>query len=216
MKERAHRILIIDDEERAVHAIKRILSRITDKYEVSQAATTRQARKAIRELGPFDLAIVDERLMSGTSGLSILGPAKPLNPWLGQTRVIVYTAYPEWVTARAAYEAGANAYISKTEPQHAKKLRGKAKQLLELGDVRETVRLGLDAQKAAHDALRKRASQWAKKYGGKLLLVRDGKVLSAHSESIDAYRQLAAYTRKERLKIGIVEVPPWGEGDAKH
>jgi len=212
-----YKVLIVDDEPDACRAIERAISAVVPNTSYAAAATLQDAQARIEEQGPFDLAIIDIRLdpfrRDAPTGIELLGPAKPLCPWLGQTRVIVYTNYPDWETARQAYEAGISTYISKSEPSHTERLQASAKALLELRELGDMWRSSFSAQRAAEEAFLQHHDEWMAQYSGKYVLVRDGQVFKEFPNLADAWAYLGGRPASERVDLGIIRVQSEEQGD---
>ncbi len=204
-----YRVLILDDEPEAVQGIREVIRAAVPDCGFVSAESADQALGIMSAADqPFDLAVVDVKLKGLKTGLALLGPSRPLRPWMGQTRVIVYTAYPDWETARDAYEAGASAFISKLEKDHTRKLAAAAKTLLKLRDLRESWRGNFEAQRAAEQSFAKNRSPWTKRYAGKFLVVRNGKVVRQFGNVDRLFAHLEKQPLRERLQLGVVRVSP--------
>jgi DNA-binding NtrC family response regulator len=118
-------ILIVDDDERVLFVLRRILTGLGDGYEV---ATAGSGREALSEAGvsPFDLLITDLR-MPGMSGVELTEAIKALNP---KTVVVWVTAYG---CHRVADEAARlSVYKCLDKP-------------LKVGEIRQVVREALES-----------------------------------------------------------------------
>lgn len=210
--EPAYKVLILDDEPEAVQGIQEVIRAAVPDCKFVSAETVEQALGIMSAADrPFDLAVVDIKLRGAHTGIRLmepLAPSKPLHPWTGQTRVIVYTAYPKWETAREAYEAGASTFISKLEKGNARKLADSAKALLKLRDLHETWRGNFAAQRAAEQSFAKNRARWTKRYAGKFLVVRDGKVVRQFTNVDKLFAHLEKQPLRERLQLGVIRVSP--------
>jgi len=212
-KEPTYRVLILDDEPEAVQGIQEVIRAAVPDCEFVSAETIEQAIGIMSAADrPFDLAVVDIKLRGvAQTGIMLIGPlapSKPLRPWMGQTRVIVYTAHPEWETARDAYEAGASTYISKLEKDHARKLADSAKALLKLRDLQESWRGNVAAQRAAERSFAKNRARWTELYAGMFLVVRKGEVVRQFGNVDRLFAHLEKQPLRERLQLGVIRVSP--------
>ena len=206
---RAYRILIVDDLPHERAAIRAAIAQGVGECRFVEADSVEAAERVLRdEAFPFDLAAIDLKLPEDTEGLTVVGIIKQVLRRHSQTRVIVLTAWPSVETTCAAYEAGAAAYLDKGDKDSTAKLQAKARELLELSDLRESLRRQYESQRRAEAALSAHRRQWARKHGGKFVLVRDGKVLAARDNPHELLVELEKHDSAERLEIGIVEVPP--------
>ena len=99
-------ILIVDDEERLAHTLKKILEK--NQYEVSLSYDGDQAQSCIRNQS-FDLIISDIR-MPGLDGVSLLKWLKSYQPDLP---FILMTALSDIMEVQEAYDLGASAFLTK-------------------------------------------------------------------------------------------------------
>ena len=108
------KILVIDDEKRICHNVKKILSK--NNFEVTQALT---AQEALEKMATESYALlISDIVMPGMNGLELLKMVK--NEW-PLTKVIMMTAYASTDTAVKAIRLGALDYIPK--PFTPKELR---------------------------------------------------------------------------------------------
>lgn len=206
-REPVYGVLILDDEPDAVQGIREVIRAAVPGCKFVSAETVEEALHIMSEADrPFDLAVVDIKLKGIRQGLAILGPSKPLHPWMGQTRVIVYTGFPSWETAREAYERGASTYISKREKGHPGKLAAAAKALLKLRDLHESWKGNFEAQRAAEKAFAKHRAQWTKLYAGKFLIVCNGKVVKQFGNVNKLFAHLEKQPLRERVQLGVIRV----------
>ncbi len=106
------RILVADDEELALEAIRMRLER--DGHQVDVAASEREAIEHIRTVNsPYDVVVTDMVMESENSGLEILKAAL-LRDVL--TEVIVLTAYGSVANAVECLKRGAFDYVEKNIP----------------------------------------------------------------------------------------------------
>jgi CheY-like chemotaxis protein len=100
------KILVVDDEVRAVKFLKEELERWD--YEVYTATNGQDALNLLASKEPH-LMLLDIH-MPGLNGVEVVRKAKSLNPALS---VIMVTAVAEKDVAREALEAGADDYVTK-------------------------------------------------------------------------------------------------------
>lgn len=101
------KILIVDDEVRIRELLRKVLTR--EGYEVVSVPTAEQSLELIfRE--PFDLLLLDVRLSSGESGLSIL---KKVRQQQKNIPIVIYSGVLTPEIEKEAREAGANEVLSK-------------------------------------------------------------------------------------------------------
>ncbi len=214
--QRPYRVLIVDDLPHERIAIRAAIEEAVAGCEFAEADGVAAAERILREEAfPFDLAVIDLRLVDDAEGLTVLDIIKQAPRRHSQTRVIILTAFPSVETACGAYEAGASTYLDKRDADSTRKLQEKARQLLELRDLRRSVRRQYESQQAAEAALRDNRDEWTRTYGGKFVLVRAGRVLLARDHPHDLLEALEEYGARERSEMGIVEVPQRKETDAE-
>ena len=100
-------ILLVDDDEAAVHLLKEVLER--ERYRVASATSVPEALKQLGEQSPFDLVLTDLR-MPGASGMDLLRVVRDRFP---RSIEIVLTAFGDATAAGEAIRAGAHDFISK-------------------------------------------------------------------------------------------------------
>jgi DNA-binding NtrC family response regulator len=100
-------ILLVDDDEAAVHLLQEVLER--ERYQVAAATSVSEGLKRLGDEGPFDLVLTDLR-MPGASGLDLLRVVRDRFP---TSIVIVLTAFGDATAAGEAIRAGAYDFISK-------------------------------------------------------------------------------------------------------
>ena len=101
------RILIVEDDFLIADATRRVLEAAGHQI-VGEAPTTGRAR-AIAAAGPFDLAIVDMKLADGGDGLALGGELSRAHG----CRVLIATAYADWVVERSGSPAFACEVVHK-------------------------------------------------------------------------------------------------------
>jgi DNA-binding NarL/FixJ family response regulator len=89
---------------------------IEDSFVVHEAPTRDEAVDLVRDVGDFDVAIVDMRWRGNGDGSSVTGPEairlmQRSAPGLG---IVAHGELPERHLASAALQAGANAYVART------------------------------------------------------------------------------------------------------
>ena len=205
---RPYRILIVDDVSGERVAIERALRAAVDNCEVVAVDSVESAGKAIQErLFPFDLAVLDLRLVSNAEALELLGRGKTIQRRSPVTSVIVYTAYPGLETACAAYESGADAYISKLDSHSTEKLQKKARELLLRQHFREDLRKRMEAQQRAEEYLSAHREKMVRKYGGMFVLWQEGKVLGSYDSVDVVLQELEKLSTDDRLGTAVLQVP---------
>lgn len=106
------RVLVIDDEETVLRAVKRRLER--DGYNVETAHCAAEGVKVIHEAEPpFDVVVTDMSMDAPESGLQVLHAATTRDMF---TEVIVMTAYGNVTNAVECMRRGAFDYIEKNAP----------------------------------------------------------------------------------------------------
>jgi ActR/RegA family two-component response regulator len=108
----AHRILIVDDEEPILFAMKEYFS--VCGFEVDTARESGEAKGRLQNVG-YAVAIVDLRLagFTGTEGLEVVRFAREVCP---ETRIVVLTAYGTAQVERQASELGVDSFLQKPKP----------------------------------------------------------------------------------------------------
>lgn len=106
------RVLVIDDEESVLKAVKRRLER--EGYSVETAGNATDGMVAINNATPpFDVVVTDMSMDAPESGLKILHTATTRDMF---TEVIVVTAYGNVANAVECMRRGAFDYIEKNAP----------------------------------------------------------------------------------------------------
>lgn len=93
------RILLVDDEEALLNALRR---RLTTKYDVSTATSGRHAISVLSESPPFPVVVTDMR-MPIMNGVEFIANARPLAP---DTVFVMLTGNQDQATAVAALNEG--------------------------------------------------------------------------------------------------------------
>jgi flavin reductase (DIM6/NTAB) family NADH-FMN oxidoreductase RutF/CheY-like chemotaxis protein len=106
MEESMAQILVLDDVQEAVDAIRRILEK--REHEVAGFTDEDAAIDHVRD-NPVDLAILDIKLKK-MDGVQVLGRLKEIQPFI---KAIMLTGYPTHATVQEAMRLGANAYCLK-------------------------------------------------------------------------------------------------------
>jgi DNA-binding response OmpR family regulator len=122
---RRERILIVDDEELIVIAMRKYFEGLG--YEVDAAHELEEAQ-ALLANRPYDLVIADLRLtgIGGVEGLQIVAD---IHQRSGTTRVILLSAYGTPEIERESYNRGADAFLHK--PKAMMEIASVAMNLLE-------------------------------------------------------------------------------------
>jgi DNA-binding NarL/FixJ family response regulator len=102
------RVLITDDQKQTRKSLRLLLKTFPPIEEIREAANGSEAVRLIPELQP-DLVIMDGR-MPGMDGVEATRMIKVKWPHM---KVILLSMYPEY--REAAYQAGADSFISKGE-----------------------------------------------------------------------------------------------------
>lgn len=139
MKQKQHRILLVDDEEGICFTMGRLLQK--EGYLVETAISLHEARELIKNFR-FDLAFIDITL-ADESGITLLSEIKESAP---STQVVMFTGRPQVESAAEAVRLGAFDYMSK--PVRFETLIAVARHALsskELDDERERSRANMDA-----------------------------------------------------------------------
>jgi GAF domain-containing protein len=118
MTHQVYQVLVVDDDESVRESITGFLREDAGfSYAVKTAATGEEALEIIQhEHGSFDVAIVDQYLGEGISGIEVLRQIKAIYP---DIQVIIFTAY-EMDSVIEIFEAGAYRFIAK--PPNPKEL----------------------------------------------------------------------------------------------
>ncbi len=108
----AHKILIVDDEEPILFAMREYFS--TCGFDVDTALETEEAKAKLEDTA-YSVAIVDLRLagFAGTEGLDVVRYAREVRP---DTRIVVLTAYGTSQVERQANELGVDSFLQKPKP----------------------------------------------------------------------------------------------------
>jgi DNA-binding NtrC family response regulator len=133
MSNETAKILIVDDEEIALHNLKHVLKK--EGYDVTASQSGQRALQLLEEHS-FDLVLTDLK-MEKVGGMQILKRARELNP---DIEVIMITGYATVDSAIEAMKAGAYHYIAK--PYKLDEARKIVREALEkIGLKRENSRL---------------------------------------------------------------------------
>jgi DNA-binding NarL/FixJ family response regulator len=105
--------LVIDDHPLVRLGVREVLE---DSFEVHESASREEALDLVRDIGDFDVAIVDMRWRQNGATASISGQEaiRALHrsaPILG---IVAHGERPERYIANAALQAGASAYVART------------------------------------------------------------------------------------------------------
>ncbi|MEI6511687.1 MAG: response regulator [bacterium] len=106
-----HRILVIDDEEQILNALRRRLERAG--YDVTTAGDEAGAIRTILSETPFDAVVTDMSMDDAESGLRVLQAAISRDLF---AEVIVLTAYGNVANAVECMRRGAFDYLEKNIP----------------------------------------------------------------------------------------------------
>lgn len=93
--------------------VRRVLE---DRFEVQESASREEALDLVRDIGDFDVALLDMRWRQNGPRASISGPEairamRRTSPMLG---IVAYGERPERHSASDALQAGASAYVART------------------------------------------------------------------------------------------------------
>jgi len=149
MNEETAKILIVDDEEIALHNLKHVLKK--EGYEVTSSQSGARALQLL-EANCFDLVLTDLK-MEKIDGMQILKRSRELYP---DIEVVMITGFATVDTAIEAMKAGAYHYISKP---------------YKLDEVRKVVREALEKTGLKRENIRLRES--LKAYQGEARLITD-------------------------------------------
>jgi len=187
---RPYAVLVVDDEAPERMTIQDLIRSAVPDCEITGVSSDKEAKEVLKTHPvPFDLAVVDVRLLNNNEGLKLLGKDSPIRNRSAQTRVLVYTALARFEIACAAYEAGADACLSKGDPDSHKKLREKARELLELREAREDLRMQYERQMKAEQYLRSHP-EVLEKYADQVLLLHDEDIIRASSDAEDLWKYM--------------------------
>jgi len=206
-RSRPYRVLVVDDEVSQLAATVSIVNDELENVEVKEAGTEDEAERILKEkASPFDLAIIDMRLGIDAEGVKLTGVIKHVMLRHSQTRIVIFTAYPEWRTAVNAMDSGADAYISKLDEDATDQLRKKVRDLLERRVEREELARQVESQQAGEAAFEVHCSDWQEQYSGSFILVRNDRVEGAYESGEKAWEAMRKMSMAERLEIGIIYV----------
>jgi DNA-binding NarL/FixJ family response regulator len=104
---------VIDDHPLVRLGVRGVLE---DDFEVHESVSREEALELVRDIGDFDVTIVDMRRRQNGASASISGPEtirmlRRSSPGIG---IVAHGARPERHIASAAMQAGASAYVSRT------------------------------------------------------------------------------------------------------
>jgi DNA-binding NarL/FixJ family response regulator len=104
---------VIDDHPLVRLGVRGVLE---DGFEVHESTSREEGLDLVRDIGDFDVAIVDMRWRQNGAGASISGPEtirklKRSSPALG---IVAHGERPERHIASAAMQAGASAFVART------------------------------------------------------------------------------------------------------
>lgn len=104
---------MIDDHPLVRLGVREVLA---DGFEVHEATSREDALDLVRDIGDFDVAIVDMRWRRNGSEPSISGheAIRTLRRGSGALGIVAHGAVPERHLATAALQAGASAYVART------------------------------------------------------------------------------------------------------
>jgi DNA-binding NarL/FixJ family response regulator len=105
--------LVIDDQPLLRLGVRGILG---ERFEVHESASREEGLDLVRDIGDFDVAIVDMRWRSNGAGPSISGAEaiRALHRSSPSLGIVAHGQRPERHLATAAMQAGASAYVSRT------------------------------------------------------------------------------------------------------
>jgi DNA-binding NarL/FixJ family response regulator len=105
--------LVVDDHPLVRLGVRGVLG---DDFEVHETTTREEALELIRDIGDFDVAIVDMRWRQNGASVSISGPEaiRTLRRNSTGMGIVAHGERPERHLASAAMQAGASAYIART------------------------------------------------------------------------------------------------------
>jgi DNA-binding NarL/FixJ family response regulator len=104
------RVLLADDHALFREGMKHILLGLEDNVEIIDAANYDEARTAVREQAPFDMALVDLSM----PGLDDFQGLRNLIEEIGDVPVVVVSAMEGGAEIRRAMDCGASGYVPKT------------------------------------------------------------------------------------------------------
>lgn len=112
------RCLVVDEQPLIRLGVRRLLS---DDFEIEDAASREEGVELVRDVGDFDVAIIDTRTLTNgpserLSGQEAIRTIRKSEPSLG---IVAYGDRAERHLASAAIQAGASAYVARcAEPSH--------------------------------------------------------------------------------------------------
>lgn len=112
---------MVDDHPLVRVGVREVLA---GAYEVHESTTREEALDLVRDIGDFDVAIVDMRWRRNGDRPAISGPdaIRALNRTSPVLGIVAHGERPERHLASAALQAGADAYVSRTAgPQELRK-----------------------------------------------------------------------------------------------
>jgi DNA-binding NarL/FixJ family response regulator len=104
---------VIDDHPLVRLGVRRVLE---DGFEVHESVSREEALDLVRDIGDFDVAIVDMRWRKNGIGTSISGQQaiRSLHRSVPGLGIVAHGERPERHVANVALQAGASAYVSRT------------------------------------------------------------------------------------------------------
>jgi two-component system, NarL family, invasion response regulator UvrY len=102
-------ILLVDDHPIVRQGYRRVLENQSDFRVVAEADNAADAYSAFKAHGP-DVVVMDVS-MPGASGLEAVRNIRLRNP---DTRILIFSMHGEAMQVKAAFNAGANGYVSKS------------------------------------------------------------------------------------------------------
>jgi DNA-binding NarL/FixJ family response regulator len=104
---------VIDDHPLVRLGVREALS---GSFEVHESSSREEALDLVRDIGDFDVAIVDMRWRENGAGASISGPEaiRSLRSTSVAIGIVAHGERPERHLANAALQAGASAYVART------------------------------------------------------------------------------------------------------
>ncbi|HUR18298.1 MAG TPA: response regulator [Acidimicrobiales bacterium] len=191
------RVLIVDDSATSRRALEQALNH--SKMRVTAADSAGAALAALHHAGhdddPFDIAVIDFE-MPGTDGLQ-LARAIAEDPSTAGTRIVLLTALGHRGEAKAAQQAGVNAYL--TKPVHQDSLQ----------ECLATVMLGTDCEVPVPMVTRHTMAEAGAQSRAHVLLVEDDAVnqkLAVHTLETLGYRVDVAGNGLEAIQA-VTSVP---------
>jgi DNA-binding NtrC family response regulator len=202
-------VLVVDDLEVQRVAIGGAVEATGLPVEVTYANSVASAKRKIREHRlPFDLLVLDLRLIVGAEGLDCVGPAKDR---YRSSRTLIYTAHPTPETMRRAFKAGADDYISKLSDDSTGELQAAVKQLLLRSDEREALRKQREAQERAEAAYAEHRGDWESRYAKRWLLIKDGRVEKDFGNGHEVWEDLQSRPAAEQIDYGVIWIKGKGQ-----